>query len=75
MTEMGTRSTDPRRVVALALFWIAQFVLVVVVGFLVGILLRFVEGDDFKYDDFGNYLRALFDWSEGVMLLPPTSSS
>lgn len=47
MTEMGTRSTDPRRVVALALFWIAQFVLVVVVGFLVGILLRFVEGDDF----------------------------
>lgn len=69
MTDMSTRSIDPRRIVALALFWIAQFVLVVVVGFLVGVVLRFVEGEGFEIDEFGSYLRALVEWSEGVMLL------
>jgi hypothetical protein len=69
MTEMSTRSIDRRRVVALALFWIAQFVLVVVVGFLVGILLTFLEGDSFRYDAFGSYLHSLVDWGKGSMLL------
>jgi hypothetical protein len=69
MTNNGTRSTDPRRIVALALFSIAQLVLVVAAGFFVTMLVMLFEGEGFDSRDFGSYLRALVESGEGWLLL------